>query len=86
MHSAIWRDEDIRVIHYIFKDKPWVDRPPASDAETYEVTKRWWWHSYDGLLEGLGKDGREEDIKYIERQVGPKIHANTPTLESIVQL
>lgn len=84
IHETVWRDEDIRVIHYILKDKPWLDRPPVSDKEQYEETKRWWWASYGRLLESLSKDGRDDDIQYIEGQVGPKTHAQTPTLESIV--
>ncbi|KIM24984.1 glycosyltransferase family 8 protein [Serendipita vermifera MAFF 305830] len=70
-HSSFWRDEDIRAIHYI-GDKPWMVRPPASGTEAYEPTMRWWWASYNKLLEKLEKDGRKVDIGYIESHVAPK--------------
>jgi hypothetical protein len=70
-HPDLWRDDDIRVVHYILHDKPWMDRPPKSDDEPYEVVKRWWWASYDSLIETMTKDGRD-DIDYLETLVGPK--------------
>jgi hypothetical protein len=48
-----------------------MDRPPKSDDEPYEVVKRWWWASYDSLIETMTKDGRG-DIDYLEALVGPK--------------
>ncbi|KIM24985.1 glycosyltransferase family 8 protein [Serendipita vermifera MAFF 305830] len=72
VHPEFWRDEDIRAIHYILRDKPWTVRPPASETETYEPTMRWWWASYNELLEKLETDGRKVDIGYIESHVAPK--------------
>ena len=38
VHDAIWRDDELKNIHYILSPKPWDERPEAAD----EVNK--WWH------------------------------------------
>ena len=38
VHSAIWRDERVKNVHYILSPKPWDERP--EDAEGVNV----WWH------------------------------------------
>lgn len=44
-HKEIWRDEDVKNIHYILSPKPWEDR--ESDDETHT----WWWVVNDERLE-----------------------------------
>ncbi|KAG8760380.1 hypothetical protein FRC14_003237 [Serendipita sp. 396] len=70
-HASFWRDEDIRVVHYILDDKPWKDRP--TDDESYEEVKRWWWKSYETFVEDLRCTGRHDDISFVEGLVGEKI-------------
>ncbi|KAL1994404.1 hypothetical protein VTN49DRAFT_3073 [Thermomyces lanuginosus] len=36
VHSAIWRDEEVKVVHYIFDNKPWLDQRPEN-GETKEA-------------------------------------------------
>jgi hypothetical protein len=46
VHGAIWRDEEVKNVHYIFAVKPWQEGPPAVDQETGEgtdVLNAWWW-------------------------------------------
>ncbi|KAF8761094.1 Glycosyl transferase family 8 [Rhizoctonia solani] len=49
-HSAIWRDENIRNVHYIFKDKPWV-LPEDTEKldEQFHVIHGWWWDEWKRL-------------------------------------
>ncbi|QRW19345.1 glycosyltransferase family 8 protein [Rhizoctonia solani] len=49
-HSAIWRDENIRNVHYIFKDKPWV-LPEDTEKldEQFHVIHGWWWDEWRRL-------------------------------------
>ncbi|RDW86117.1 glycosyltransferase family 8 protein [Aspergillus mulundensis] len=45
VHGTIWRDEEIRNVHYIFVVKPWQETPPASIEEeaAKDVLNAWWW-------------------------------------------
>ena len=43
-HAPLWRDADVRVLHYIL-DKPWKSR--AFDAsDTVQSTHRLWWDEF----------------------------------------
>ncbi|KAG8835470.1 hypothetical protein FRC17_003037 [Serendipita sp. 399] len=70
-HASFWKDEDIRVVHYIHDDKPWKDRP--SDEESYEEVKRWWWKSYETFIDDLRATGCQDDILFIEGLVAERI-------------
>ena len=39
VHSLIWRDEEVKNIHYILSPKPWDEQP----GEGVEETHAWWW-------------------------------------------
>ncbi|OJJ34250.1 hypothetical protein ASPWEDRAFT_29413 [Aspergillus wentii DTO 134E9] len=39
VHSAIWRDAEVKNVHYIFAKKPWHE-PEAAEADE---PNRWWW-------------------------------------------
>jgi hypothetical protein len=38
VHSAIWRDARVKVVHYIFANKPWSDDPDAQREVLGKVT------------------------------------------------
>lgn len=40
-HPQIWRDEDVKNIHYIL-DKPWDDKAKGCSKE---ATHLWWWEA-----------------------------------------
>ncbi|KAL5342075.1 nucleotide-diphospho-sugar transferase [Aspergillus crustosus] len=42
VHSAIWRDEEVKNVHYIFAVKPWQEDPPR-EGPGMDVLNRWWW-------------------------------------------
>lgn len=39
VHSSIWRDEEVKNIHYILSPKPWDEQP----GEGVDETHQWWW-------------------------------------------
>lgn len=41
VHASIWRDQEIKNIHYILSPKPWDERPGEGADETHA----WWWAS-----------------------------------------
>ncbi|KAJ9115882.1 hypothetical protein QFC22_005024 [Naganishia vaughanmartiniae] len=53
-HKSLWKDDDLKNIHYIL-DKPWdvVPGPTASWPMTgteYADVHEWWWHKYRDVL------------------------------------
>jgi lipopolysaccharide biosynthesis glycosyltransferase len=60
IHKPLWRDEEIRCLHYILHDKPWLDRVgEKGTGGLYEDVNRWWWESF----EKLGEEMKPEDPK-----------------------
>lgn len=57
IHKGLWRDEEVRCVHYILPDKPWKKRVRGDDVvdETTE-THKWWWEHFDKLVDGIGED------------------------------
>ena len=51
VHKSLWRDDEVRCLHYILHDKPW-DTPRGTAGE-YEVQNVWWWDRYDKLGEDM---------------------------------
>lgn len=51
-HPAMWSDEEVRCLHYIFADKPWQSRrtPPGTE-KGFEVMDKLWWDRFDALGE-----------------------------------
>ena len=39
VHHQIWRDEEVKNIHYILSPKPWDEKP----GEESEESHKWWW-------------------------------------------
>lgn len=60
IHQPLWRDEEIRCLHYILHDKPWHERiGEAGTGGEYEEVHRWWWDRFDALLAELGESDPE---------------------------
>ncbi|KAH0611168.1 uncharacterized protein H6S33_011595 [Morchella sextelata] len=54
-HKEIWRDEEVKNVHYILSPKPWEDR--GID----EPTHKWWWDMNDKRLADESAAGLEAD-------------------------
>lgn len=39
VHAPIWRDQEVKNIHYILSPKPWDEQP----GEGVDETHKWWW-------------------------------------------
>ena len=65
VHTNLWRDEDVKNIHYILADKPWKARPKLDGTGgEYEEVHQWWWDALERLREDMTKEGAsEEEIK-----------------------
>jgi Glycosyl transferase family 8 len=50
IHKPLWRDEEIRCLHYILPDKPWDGRVPGGP---YEEVNGWWWDRFSKLKEEM---------------------------------
>lgn len=46
VHGAIWRDEEVRAVHYIFAKKPWHEEvgleSPGKEKEALDPPGVWW--------------------------------------------
>ncbi|KAL8698576.1 MAG: hypothetical protein Q9201_006493 [Fulgogasparrea decipioides] len=67
-HPNIWRDEEVRGLHYIV-DKPWARRV-ASDGIGGHLgrdgkTHGWWWEVWDEWTEKRKQDGDEEVVRIV---------------------
>ncbi|KAI0068396.1 nucleotide-diphospho-sugar transferase [Artomyces pyxidatus] len=60
IHKPLWRDEEVKCLHYILHDKPWHARvgEPGSGGE-YEVVNRWWWERFEALVDELAASDPE---------------------------
>ena len=38
VHHQIWRDDEVKNVHYILSPKPWDEKP----SETKDEAHRWW--------------------------------------------
>ncbi|KAI0936171.1 hypothetical protein AcW1_000473 [Taiwanofungus camphoratus] len=57
IHKPMWRDEEVRCLHYILPDKPW-STPPGSGGD-YEEVHQWWWDRYQVLEKQMQKSDPE---------------------------
>lgn len=67
----MWDDEEVRCVHYILADKPWMERVPVDATGILDEVNRWWWDDF----EGLGRQMRKMDPegwKSVERTVAPE--------------
>ena len=74
VHASLWRDDDVKCIHYILADKPWKARPKLDGTGSeYEELHKWWWDALELLKEEMtGAGSSEEERKawaYVENTV-----------------
>ncbi|KAI5367172.1 putative glycosyl transferase, family 8, nucleotide-diphospho-sugar transferase [Septoria linicola] len=55
-HSASWRDDEVKILHYIV-DKPWEKRGGQGYRGRDSVTHSWWWDEYDAWYGELSSQG-----------------------------
>ena len=67
VHPNLWVDDDVKCIHYILTDKPWLSRPKAGSP--YYTVNEWWWEAYDGCIRELNLKSANGAVKYLEALV-----------------
>lgn len=50
IHSNLWRDDEVRCLHYIFSKKPWHGR---TTGDAFQELNDWWWQRFDQLDEEM---------------------------------
>ena len=53
IHTNLWRDEEVRCLHYILSDKPWHTKIGKDKHEEYDELHSWWWERFDQLGERM---------------------------------
>ena len=66
IHQPLWRDEEIRCLHYILPEKPW--RTKVVDEWERDM-HQWWWDRYRLLEDRLSHEGDEETLKLARENV-----------------
>ncbi|KKZ61328.1 hypothetical protein EMCG_04045 [[Emmonsia] crescens] len=62
VHSEIWRDGEVKNVHYILSPKPWDEKEEEEEEETkMDETHRWWWRVNKERLEEEEKRGIKAD-------------------------
>lgn len=61
VHDAIWKDEEVKNLHYIMSPKPWMmERPKHGEKD--EVVLSWWW----GLNDERERAEKEKDLSLVK--------------------
>ena len=56
VHPHLWSDEEVRCVHYILADKPWMERvPEGGTGSAFDEMNRWWWADFEKLGEEMGR-------------------------------
>ena len=59
----MWRDEEVRCLHYILTDKPWMARVRKGDVvDDLKEMGVWWWERFDALVGGLQDDPETREL------------------------
>ena len=66
IHQPLWRNEEIRCLHYILPEKPW--RTKVVDEWERDMYQ-WWWDRYRLLEDRLSHEGDEETLKLVRENV-----------------
>ncbi len=56
VHVPIWRDDEVKNIHFLLSPKPWDETPGAESNESH----KWWWTYNHERLEKETKAGIED--------------------------
>ncbi|KAI4120862.1 MAG: hypothetical protein LQ347_007013 [Umbilicaria vellea] len=68
-HENIWRDEEVRALHYIV-DKPWQRRIARDGISGHlgrdGVTHGWWWEVWEEWIERRRGEGADELVEIME--------------------
>ena len=58
VHAPIWRDHEVKNVHYILSPKPWDEEPSTNTDESHQ----WWWDMNKKRLAEESSTGIEDDF------------------------
>ena len=62
-HKNLWRDDEVRCLHYIFPEKPWKARVRKGDGvDDLKEMDLWWWERFDVLVGELKDDPETREL------------------------
>ncbi|KZV82848.1 glycosyltransferase family 8 protein [Exidia glandulosa HHB12029] len=64
VHRRMWRDEEVKCLHYALPDKPWHGFPVDNDP--FDDLHKWWWTEFDVVRAEMRCD-RWDDLMYVEQ-------------------
>lgn len=67
VHPRLWKEDEIRCLHYILGDKPWHSRLMVQD-QVFGRTNQWWWNAWDDVINEL-KDTHPSITDFVSRFV-----------------
>jgi inositol 3-alpha-galactosyltransferase len=77
-HPEMWRDEEVRNLHYIV-DKPWNKRVGPDGVAGYRgddgVTHRWWWDEYERWEKARDSAGETDVMTMMRAHVAQPLRA-----------
>ncbi|KAI9830728.1 MAG: hypothetical protein M1819_005392 [Sarea resinae] len=85
-HENIWRDDEVKALHYIV-DKPWASRIGAGGKAGYRgldgVTHTWWWKAYDEWEHERENNGESHILSVVRKYVAGKDDQENEELQAI---
>ncbi|KAF9019451.1 nucleotide-diphospho-sugar transferase [Hymenopellis radicata] len=55
IHPRMWSDDEVRCVHYILADKPWMERVSPQGVSPFDEMNRWWWADFAKLGEQMSQ-------------------------------
>lgn len=63
IHKNLWRDDEVRCLHYILTDKPWNARVQEGNVvDDLTEMDKWWWERFDKLIDELKDDPETREL------------------------
>jgi hypothetical protein len=65
VHDAIWRDDEVRAVHYNFATKPWHETKKAGETDGLDETGVWWWRANWARMAAEREAGVEDQFSQL---------------------
>lgn len=62
IHEPLWRDEEIKCLHYILADKPWHARISRDGKGEYDKCNQWWWDRFEEMAAEMQENGDDCEL------------------------
>lgn len=69
VHDVIWKNEEVRIVHYIFAAKPWHETRKEGQTAGLDEMETWWWRANWQRMDMERKAGIRDWCSVIDRGV-----------------